>query len=242
MGFKYIRFTSPGAEKKFNEDAVETVEINNGLLAVLCDGVGGDNGGELAARIALKSAMYFFNASESDDYLEKIKLAIDESNSFVINHSSTSIPLKNMATTLEIIYLKENIVYWGHIGDSRIYHLKSKRLNQITKDHSLVQKLLDEGYITHKQAVNHPQKNIIIKALGDNAIIEPDVSKIKLNENEENRFFICSDGVSNLISDAEIEKVLISEDIEEIKNRLIKMIKLRGAADDYSFIIIEIIK
>ncbi|MBK7497719.1 MAG: serine/threonine-protein phosphatase [Ignavibacteriales bacterium] len=242
MGFNYLRFTSPGSEKKFNEDAVETTEINDGLLAVLCDGVGGDNGGDLAARIALKSALYFFSASENGDYLEKIKLAIEESNSFVLNHSSTSVPLKNMATTLEIIFLKENVVYWGHIGDSRIYHLKSKRLNQITKDHSLVQKLLDEGYITHKQAANHPQKNVIIKALGDNALIEPDISKIKLNENEENRFFICSDGVSNLISNSELEEVLIIKDLEEIKNRLIKMIKLRGATDDYSFIVIEITK
>lgn len=242
MGFKYLRFTSPGSEKKFNEDAVETTEINDGLLAVLCDGVGGDNGGDLAARIALKSALYFFSASENGDYLEKIKLAIEESNSFVLNHSSTSVPLKNMATTLEIIFLKENVVYWGHIGDSRIYHLKSKRLNQITKDHSLVQKLLDEGYITHKQAANHPQKNVIIKALGDNALIEPDISKIKLNENEENRFFICSDGVSNLISNSELEEVLIIKDLEEIKNKLIKMIKLRGATDDYSFIVIEITK
>jgi len=242
MGFNYLRFTSPGSEKKFNEDAVETTEINDGLLAVLCDGVGGDNGGDLAARIALKSALYFFSASENGDYLEKIKLAIEESNSFVLNHSSTSVPLKNMATTLEIIFLKENVVYWGHIGDSRIYHLKSKRLNQITKDHSLVQKLLDEGYITHKQAANHPQKNVIIKALGDNVLIEPDISKIKLNENEENRFFICSDGVSNLISNSELEEVLIIKDLEEIKNRLIKMIKLRGATDDYSFIVIEITK
>jgi len=242
MGFKYIRFTSPGAEKKFNEDAVETSEINNGLLAVLCDGVGGDNGGDLAARIALKSALYFFSASESADYLERIKIAVVESNSFVLNHSYTSDPLKNMATTLEIIYLKDNIAYWGHIGDSRIYHLKSKRLNQITKDHSLVQKLLDEGYITHKQAANHPQKNVIIKALGDNAVIEPDISKIKLNVNEDNRFFICSDGVTNLISNEELQEVLISKDLEEIKNKLIKMIKLRGAIDDYSFIFIVLTK
>ncbi len=242
MGFKYIRFTSPGSVKKFNEDAVETAEINDGLLAILCDGVGGDNGGDLAARIALKSALYFFSASENDNYLEKIKLAIEESNSFVLNHSSTTMPLKNMATTLEIIYLKDNVVYWGHIGDSRIYHLKSKRLNQITKDHSLVQKLLDEGYITHKQATNHPQKNVIIKALGDNVSIEPDISKIRLNVSDENKFFICSDGVSNLVSNAEIEEVLILNDLEEIKNKIIKMIKLRGAVDDYSFIIIEITK
>ncbi len=242
MGFNYNRFTSPGSVKKINEDAVEIAEINGGLLAVLCDGVGGDNGGDLAARIALKSAMYFFSASENDNYLEKIKLAIEESNSFVLNHSSTSMPLKNMATTLEMIYLKDNIFYWGHIGDSRIYHLKSKRLNQITKDHSLVQKLLDEGYITHKQAVNHPQKNVIIKALGDNKLIEPDISKIRLNVGEENKFFICSDGVSNLVSNTEIEEVLILNDLEEIKNKIIKMIKLRGAKDDYSFIIIEITK
>lgn len=242
MGFKYSRFTSPGAEKKFNEDAVETAEINGGLLAVLCDGVGGDNGGDLAARIALKSALYFFSASENKDNLEKIKLAIEESNSFVLNHSSASAQQKNMATTLEIIYLKDNFVYWGHIGDSRIYHLKSKRLNQITKDHSLVQKLLDEGYLTHKQAADHPQKNVIIKALGDNQIIEPDLSKIRLNENEENKLFICSDGVSNLISNSELEKVLNYDDLEEIKSSLIKMIRLRGAKDDYSFIIIEITK
>lgn len=241
MGFNYIRVTSPGSVKKINEDAIETAEINGGLLAILCDGVGGDNGGDLAARIALKSALYFFSASEEVDYLEKIKLAIEESNSFVLNHSSTS-PLKKMATTLEIIYLKDNVVYWGHIGDSRIYQLKSKRLNQITKDHSLVQKLLDEGYITHKQAANHPQKNVIVKALGDDKIIEPDVSKIRLNVNEENKFFICSDGVSNLISHAELEDVLILSDLEEIKNKIIKMIKLRGAVDDYSFIIIEITK
>lgn len=240
MGFKYLRVTSPGAEKKFNEDAVETAEINGGLLAVLCDGVGGDNGGDLAARIALKSALYFFSASENTDNLEKIKLAIEESNSFVLNHSSASVQQKNMATTLEIIYLKDNFVYWGHIGDSRIYHLKSKRLNQITKDHSLVQKLLDEGYLTHKQAADHPHKNVIIKALGDNQLIEPDLSKIRLNENEENKIFICSDGVTNLISNSELEKVLKSDDIEEIKATLIKMIKLRGAKDDYSFIIIEI--
>jgi protein phosphatase len=147
-----------------------------------------------------------------------------------------------MATTLEIFFLNENIVYWGHIGDSRIYHLKSKRLNQITKDHSLVQKLLDEGYITHKQAANHPQKNVIVKALGDIETIEPDISKIRINFNEGNRFLICSDGVSNLINDEELEEVLILNDLEVIKNKIIKMIKLRGAFDDYSFIIIEITK
>ena len=239
MRYKYLKFTSAGIEKKFNEDAVEVVETNGGLLAILCDGVGGDNGGELAARIAIKSALYFFNSSDSIDYLERIKLTVEESNSFVLNHSSTSLPVKNMATTFEILFLKDNFVYWGHIGDSRIYNLKSKRLNRITKDHSLVQKLLDEGYISHRQAENHPQKNVIIKALGDNIFIEADVSKIKINDSDINRFFICSDGVTNLINEKELEVILNITEFEEIKAQIIKLIKLRGAADDYSFIIIE---
>jgi protein phosphatase len=242
MGFNFVRFTSPGSEKKYNEDAVEVVELNDGILAVLCDGVGGDNGGELAARIALKAAIHFFSASDSNEYLERVKLAIEESNNFVINHSSSSISTKSMATTLELLFIKDHICFWGHIGDSRIYHLKSKRLSQITKDHSLVQKLLDEGYITHKQAANHPQKNVITKALGESENILPDISKIKLNKSEENRFLLCSDGISNLVSNTELEEILLIKNLDEIKDKLIKLVKIRGAVDDYSFILIELTK
>ena len=147
-----------------------------------------------------------------------------------------------MATTFEILFVKGNVAYWGHIGDSRIYHLKSKKLHQITKDHSLVQKLLDEGFITHKQAASHSQKNVIIKALGDNKIIEPDISKILINETGLKRFFICSDGVSNLVSNNELEELLNLHELEEIKTKLIRIVKLRGAIDDYSFIIVDVIK
>lgn len=240
MGYKYLKFSNPGAEKKYNEDAVEIVETGEGILAILCDGVGGDYGGDLAARIALKSAIYFFTSSDSNDILEKIKLTIEDSNSFILNHSSSSTTLKGMATTFEIIFIKDNFVYLGHIGDSRIYHLKSKRLNQLTKDHSLVQKLLDEGFITHKQAENHPQKNVIIKALGNDEKVLADFSKIKISESEVNKFFLCSDGISNLISNKEIEEILNLTELEEMKIKLDKLTKQRGAFDDYSFIIIEV--
>lgn len=242
MGFDFTKFTSPGAEKKYNEDAIELSEKNGGLLAVLCDGVGGDHGGDLAARIALKSAIHFFAASDSIDYLDRVKLAIEGSNSFVLNHSSASAPIKNMATTLEMIFIKDHLAYWGHIGDSRIYHLRSNRLTQLTKDHSLVQKLLDEGYISQKQSENHPQKNVIIKALGEGESIEPDISKVKFNESESNRFFLCSDGVSNLISNSELEKILLIKNLDEVNEKIKKMVKLRGAVDDYSFIVIDILK
>lgn len=242
MGYKYIKHTSAGSGKKINEDALEVIETGDGLLAILCDGVGGDYGGDLAARIAIKSATYFYTSSDLQDHLERIKYTIEESNNFVLNHSANSTTVKNMATTFEILFMKDNIIFWGHVGDSRIYHLKSKRLNQISKDHSLVQKLLDEGYISHRQAETHPQKNVIIKALGDSTSVQPDISKMKINENEINKFFICSDGVSNLISFKELEEVLNLVDYEEIKNQLISKIKMRGANDDYSFILMENVK
>jgi serine/threonine protein phosphatase PrpC len=239
MGYKYIKLSNVGFDKKFNEDAVEVLEVADGLLAILCDGVGGDYGGDMASRIAIKSASYFFTSGNSNDYLERIKSSLEESNKFVINHSAGSESLKSMATTIEMLFLKENLAYWGHIGDSRIYHIKSGKLKQITKDHSLVQKLLDEGFITHKQAANHPNKNIIMKALGDNPFVDPDISKLKLNEYDKNSFFLCSDGVSNLLADNEVENILKIYDMEEKKDQLVKLIKQRGAPDDYSFIYIE---
>ena len=90
MGFNFVQFSSAGAEKKINEDAIESAIIDGGYLALLCDGVGGDYGGELAARIAIKSALYFFNESKNKNYLERIKQSIEESNSFVFSHSSSA--------------------------------------------------------------------------------------------------------------------------------------------------------
>ena len=242
MECKLIKFSSAGVNKKFNEDAVEVYEGENDLLAILCDGIGGDKGGEMAARIAIKAALHFFRASDSSEYLDRIKLALIESNSFVLNHSLNSQSVINMATTMEIFYLKEDFVYWGHIGDSRIYMFKNGRLNLLTKDHSLVQKLLDEGYITQKQAENHSHKNVLIKALGENSIIEPDLSKLRINGSGNVKFLICSDGVTNVLTDNEISKILNNDSLNNIKDQLIKLVKQRGAEDDYSFIIIDKIK
>ena len=157
------------------------VETDDGLLSILCDGVGGDYGGDLASKIAIKSANFFSHQVIITDYLLRIKQTLEEANSFVLNHSvSNSAFLRVWLQTIEILFLKDNLAFWGHIGDSRIYHLRNIGIKQITKDHSLVQKLLDEGFIIHRQAANHPNKNIIMKALGDNLFVEPDISKIKI--------------------------------------------------------------
>ena len=117
MGYRYVKFSSAGAEKKINEDSLEVIEKQDGLLCLLCDGVGGEYGGDLAAKIALKSAMYFFSSDDSYDYIERIKYTIEETNSFLYNRSLNTGFEKNMATTIELMFFTENFIYWAHIGD-----------------------------------------------------------------------------------------------------------------------------
>ncbi len=143
-----------------------------------------------------------------------------------------------MTTTLDILYLKDNFAYWGHLGDSRIYYLKGNTLRLLTKDHTLIQKLIEEGFLTLKQANNHPSSNIILKALGKENP-EPDLSKMRLSNLENHRFFLCSDGVSSLINETELQQILSEKDFDSIQNTIISLVRSRGAADDYSFILIE---
>lgn len=240
MGFFYTVFSSPGRGKKYNEDAVDICEISAGVLGILCDGVGSDNGGDLAARLVTKSIARFFETIETDDYLERIKLSIQEANQFVVAHSSINTSVDNMATTVDVVFVKQNFIYWGHLGDSRIYLFRDGKLNQVSKDHSLVQKLVDEGFITLKQAENHPRKNVILKAIGNKSGVEPDLSKMKLNDFVNTKIFMCSDGIHNLLTKQEIESIVSDNDFEGIKQNIQKLVEERGAEDDYSFICINV--
>jgi PPM family protein phosphatase len=239
MGFQYTKFSSVGFIKTINEDAIDIVETEGGVLFMLCDGMGGVKGAELPAQLAIKSIKTFFCTYTDDDYLDRLKSAIAETNDFIYNRINGNTGKIKPATTIELLYLKSNTAYIAHVGDSRIYHQKNGQLRQLTKDHSLVQKLVDEGFLTMNEAEVHPDKNVVLKAIGDKGIIDADLIKLKLDEYDMNRFFICSDGVTNLISNEEIAELLKSTDCNNIITELPELIRSRGASDDYSFIYIE---
>jgi PPM family protein phosphatase len=239
MGFQYTKFSSVGFSKVINEDAIDIIETEGGVLFMLCDGMGGVKGAELPAQLAIKSIKTFFCTYTDDDYLDRLKSAIAETNDFIYNRINGNAGKIRPATTIELLYLKSNTAYIAHVGDSRIYHQKNGQLRQLTKDHSLVQKLVDEGFLTMNEAEVHPDRNVVIKAIGDKGIIDADLIKLKLNEYDMNRFFICSDGVTNLINNEEIELLLKSTDCNNIISELSELIRSRGASDDYSFIYIE---
>lgn len=236
---KYLitKFTSKGSNKPVNEDAIETVFVDGGLLCILCDGVGADSEPEVASRITVTAVKNLFDASEQKDYMERIKETFLDANDFLIKYSQQKKENNPMTTTLDLLFIKDGVAYWGHIGDSRIYHFEKNSLRLLTKDHTLIQKLLDEGFLTLKQAYNHPSSHVLTKALGKENM-EPDFSKMRISNSEKHKFLLCSDGVTGLISDSELQEIL-KESSEYIQNKIISLVRSRGATDDYSFILLE---
>ena len=236
MDYKYSSVTNTGLKRDNNEDSLGIYEVDKGILAVVCDGLGGNKAGDIASQLSVSSVYDYFSSSKQSDYLERIKSSIISANKSLMEKSNSSFEFKGLATTIEVLFLKDDNAYWGHVGDSRIYFSSNGKLKQITKDHSLVQKLVDEGYLTLKEAEHHPNKNIIMRALGDNSKVEIDLSKIKLNSSDDILFFLCTDGVTGVVSDPELEKILTNYD--KINETLTKMIIKKGAPDNFSFVTI----
>ena len=239
MHYTYTSLSKTGFRREENEDALGVFEVDGGILAIVCDGLGGNKAGEVASQLTVEIIHDSFIKSKSGDYLERINLAIQEANNIVFDKSLNNPNLKGMATTVEVLFLSDTTIYWGHIGDSRIYFFKDKKLKQLTKDHSLVQKLVDEGMLTPKDAEFHPNKNIITRALGDTPSVEVDLNKLKFDSGNSCLFIVCTDGVTAEINNDELEEILMLGNSEEISEKLSSIIEERGAPDNYSFVLIS---
>jgi PPM family protein phosphatase len=238
MSFTYIQESKVGLKRTNNEDALGVFNVDGGILTIVCDGLGGNNAGEIASNLCVDAIKKNFINSDEPDYLKKIKFSIEEANKLILEESSKKNQFDGMATTAEVLFLKDKTAYWGHIGDSRIYDLINGKLKQLTKDHSLVQKLIDDGYLTLNQAETHPNKNIIMRALGDTDSIEIDLSKLRLAPSDKHKFFLCTDGVTNVVNQEELEKMLQVKDANLISQKLVSLVEERGAPDNFSFVLL----
>ncbi|TDJ54119.1 MAG: serine/threonine-protein phosphatase [Ignavibacteria bacterium] len=239
MGYNYVSITKKGSNKRSNEDSIGILELEDGILCIVCDGLGGGLAAGKASEICVKTIQTYFLESNKKNHLSRIRESIISANAELFGMSISSKKLKGMATTTDVFFFNNSTIIWGHIGDSRIYHLKNGKLYQLTKDHSLVQQMLDKGYISMKAASKHPNKNVIMSALGESLDVEIDSSKLILDTKADHRFMICSDGVNAVLGKKELEIILKENDLDKCINLLDKKIKSAGAPDDYSIIIIE---
>jgi serine/threonine protein phosphatase PrpC len=239
MNSIYTTVSKVGFIRPGNEDAVGVFKTEGGTLAIVCDGLGGNNAGEVASQLSVDIIYESFRENNQTDYLERIKSSFMEANKAVYERSVSESKLDGMLTTAEVLFIKDDKAYWGHIGDSRIYLFTNNELQQLTKDHSLVQKMIDDGILSTEEAFLHPNRNIITKALGDSGPIEVDLDKFNIQLKDENFFFVCTDGVTCVVDDNELEEILKLSDIHNISRRITSIVEERGAPDNFSFVIIS---
>lgn len=237
--YNYFSVSDQGKIRSENQDAVGIFPTEFGLLVVICDGLGGGLSGEIASRSSVDTIHKTFIESKETDLLGRIRNSIEKANKFVYEKSNGNLNFKGMATTCEVLLVNGVSAYWGHIGDSRIYLFKNKKVKQLTKDHSLIQKMLDEGVLDIKDYKNHPKKSVITKAIGDEKMPDIDTSKIILPNTSNFKFFLCTDGVTCVTNDSTLEDFLSYDDIKESSAQLKNYIDGLGAPDNYSFVIVS---
>lgn len=232
-----------GKVREINQDYFY---ISNSLdsiqLYILADGMGGYNGGEIASKLAVQTAKNYIENNfkdiekDKDSIIQLLGSSMEYANMVVYEKSKESPELQGMGTTLEICLIYNNKVYIGHIGDSRIYRIRKEFIRKLTQDHSYVQKLVKEGTITKEEAAHHPQKNMLMKALGCNAFAEPDVMVKGFLKDD--ILIMCSDGLTNMVDQETIYK-LASKNIEQAPKDLVELANNNGGYDNITVIVIK---
>ncbi len=174
--------TDIGRERKTNEDFYYISKPEDKIkLFILADGMGGYNAGEVASKMAVETVRdyiykHFEKSKESKEKLEQLlKDAIEHANSAIYKRAQSKKDLNGMGTTLDVCLIYNSKIYIGHIGDSRVYRIRKEFMRRITRDHSYVQTLIEDGKITKEEALHHPKRNMLTKALGCMENVEPDV-------------------------------------------------------------------
>lgn len=200
--------TDVGRKRSANEDHGKHFVTINGLVSVVCDGMGGHVGGAVASEVAIEAIQEFLDSTYFDDPRIAIGEAIDIANKAVLDRAEIQPELFGMGSTCVLLIVRDEKVYIGHVGDSRIYLVREKRILQLTKDHSYVQTLVDMGHITKEEAERHPRKNEITNALGLENMIPATVRSEPIEPQAGDCFLLCSDGLSGMISDKAIERIV----------------------------------
>ena len=234
--------TDVGRKRAANEDNMYNTITQNGLVSVVCDGMGGHVGGATASKIAVSTIIENLNNVYYDDPRIAIGESIDKANRAIIQKTIEQPELAGMGSTCVLLLVRSGKVYIGHVGDSRIYLVRSKRIVQLTKDHSYVQMLVDCGEITKEQAEHHPRKNEITNALGIPNMSPATVADDAIIPEAGDCFVLCSDGLSGMVSDDTICKIISRQSEMNAQERVDKLVALandNGGVDNITVQLVE---
>ena len=240
MDYGYL--TDSGKVRDHNEDSVIVVKNMSGeYMMAVADGMGGHRGGEIASSIAISHIGKRFSEISSignkEDAINWIRDVVSEANVLLYKYTSENPESTGMGTTLVLSVLTKDFLLFGNIGDSSGYVLKNERLHKITTDHTLVNLLVKSGELTEEEAKEHPRKNVLMRALGATTTVEMDIFDV---ETDVDGIVLCSDGLTNMLDDEQIAKVLSEKSsIEDRLNKLIVKSNNRGGTDNISVTFLE---
>ena len=245
MNYTFCAQTDPGRTRDNNEDSVAFDEATH--LAVLADGMGGYNAGEIASGMAtafIKSELsrWLSEAGPQANALQvrrAIEICVDNANLSVLNSAKSNPHYAGMGTTLVVGVFQENTLLLGHIGDSRCYRWRANKLVQITRDHSLLQEQMDAGLLTPEQAAISPNRNLVTRALG----VELD-ARMELHEHSVEQgdiYLMCSDGLTDMVEDPAIARVLqTGATLYKLAEELVSLANENGGRDNITVLLTQV--
>ncbi len=238
---KYVYQSDKGKVRKLNEDAVAVFPRDNALLAVVADGMGGHQAGDVASKLTIEHVEKLW--SELNEPLENLNLedwltnSIKKVNNVVYEKAQSDGSCQGMGTTIVVAICTAQEFVIGHIGDSRAYLFNQSTWKQVTNDHSLVGELVRTGQLSEEDAQVHPKRNVILKALGTELDLKPDIFQSEWNDFE--RLLICSDGLTNKITDEELHHIIMQTEDDKLSQTLINLANERGGEDNITLAIIN---
>ena len=238
-------FTDAGEVRKDNEDSFYIPELNDELkLFLVSDGIGGQKHGEIASKATIDNIVKFMkdNFNNYEDKGELLHDATISANRTIKDISNENEEYKGMGATLVAMLYddKEKELKITHAGDSRCYIIRKSIISQLTVDNSYVEYLLQKGVISAEEAKNHPQKNLITKAIGMEQDIDVEIDSVEVKNKD--IFLLCSDGLTSMLSDEDILHIILKEkgSMQECAEKLVVEAKLRGGFDNITVILLEV--
>ena len=241
---KSFYLTDAGRVRSHNEDSVTILKnASNEYLMIVADGMGGHRAGEVASSLVVTHFGKRFNAINTMgsklDAVNWLRDNINEINEGILKYAEENPDSKGLGTTAVIALLTKEYLIFANVGDSSGFIIKNKEIHKVTKDHTLVNLLVQSGDITEEEAKYHPKKNVLMKALGAAEKVEPDIFDV---DTSSEAILLCSDGLTSMLNNEQILKVLVDEELEidEKVSKLIKKCNVRGGNDNISIAYLEI--
>jgi serine/threonine protein phosphatase PrpC len=237
--FDFGNSTDIGLVRSENEDYMGYFESINGHVFVVCDGMGGAAGGATASRLAVENIRAYLENHYFDLPEDALKASIEFANSVVFKKSKENADLSGMGTTIVMIIIRYDKVYYAHVGDSRIYIFSGGKAYRLTRDHSYVQELVDKGTITEEEAAVHPDRNIITRVLGIQQDVEVEIDQSAAMPSNGDIIMLCSDGLTGMVSEADMENIM-GENIS-IQHKCMKLTQLANQNGGVDNITVQLI-